>query len=182
VVSAGGVRRLGTPQNFAVKPVPNAPPGTDFIAVAAFQQEAVELQRRVGIAGQEIGRVRDQLRHMRAALLQSPRADAGLYARIDSLGRSLAGLELRLSGHPVRQRLSESESPSIGERVGMVVYGHWKSRQMPTATMRRDLDIAAAALEALTRELSALRAGDLSRLEADLAAAGAPWTPGRRPD
>ena len=182
VVSATGVRRLGTAQTFNLKPVPNAPPGTDFIAAAAFQQEAAEVQRKVGIAGQDIGQVRDQLRHMRAALVQTPRADVALYGRIDAVGKALGELELRLNGHPARQRLSESETPSIGERVGMVVYGHWETRQMPTATMRRDLDLASAGLETVLRELAALRAGELARLEADLAAAGAPWTPGRRPD
>jgi photosystem II stability/assembly factor-like uncharacterized protein len=181
VVSASGVRRIGAAQSFEVKPVPNAPAGTNFIAVAAFQQQAAELQRRVGGTGAAIGKARDQLRHMRAALLQTPRADPGLYARIDSVGRSLAALELRLFGHPVRQRLSESEAPSINERVGMVIGGHWETRQMPTATMRRDLELTTAALEVLTREVTALLAGDLARLEADLAAVGAPWTPGRRP-
>ena len=182
VVSGSGIRRLGTSQSFTVKPVPNAPAGTDFIAAAAFQQEAAELQRKVGVAGQEIGRVRDQLRHMRAALVQTPRADVALYGRIEAVGKALAEIELRLNGHPARQRLSESETPSIGERVGMVVYGHWETRQMPTATMRRDLDLAGAGLETVMRELAALRDGDLTRLEADLASAGAPWTPGRRPD
>ncbi len=181
VVSAAGFRRLGIPQSFEVKPVPTAPAGTDFIAVAAFQQQAAELQRRVGGAGAELGRVKEQLRHMRAALLQAPRADPALYARIDSVTRSLAGFELLLSGHPARQRLSESEAPSINERVGQVIGGHWETRQMPTSTMRRDLGLATAALEALTRDLTALLEGGLARLEADLAAAGAPWTPGRRP-
>jgi hypothetical protein len=181
VVSAGGVRRLGAPRSFEVKPVPNAPPGTDFVAVAAFQHQAAELQRRVAGTGRELGRSREQLRHMRAALVQAPKADPALYARIDSLTRSLAELEVRLNGHPVRQRLSESEAPSLNERVGAVIYGHWQTRQMPTATMRRDLEIAGAAYGALTRDLSTLLERDLARLETDLAAAGAPWTPGRRP-
>ncbi len=180
VVSASRARRLGRQQSFEVKAVPNAPAGTDFIAVAAFQQQAAELQRRVAGAGAEIGRVRDQLRHMRAALMQTPRADPALYARIDSVTRSLAGFELVLAGHPARQRLSESEAPSISERVGMVI-GHWETRQAPTATTRRDVEIASTAFEALIREMTALFAGDLARLEADLVAAGAPWTPGRRP-
>ena len=97
------------------------------------------------------------------------------------LAAVLAELELRLFGHPARQRLSESEAPSINERVGMVIGGHWETRQTPTATMRRDIEIATAAFETLSRELSALMAGGLARLEADLQAAGAPWTPGRRP-
>ena len=165
-----------------MKPVTNVPSGIDFVAVAAFQQQAADLVRRVGGAGAELGRVRDQLRHMRAALVQTPKAEPALYARIDSVTRSIAELEVRLNGHPARQRLSESEAPSIGERVGMVTGGHWQTRQMPTATMRRDLEIATTAIGALERELAAVLAGDLSRLEAALQAAGAPWTPGRRPD
>jgi hypothetical protein len=47
--------------------------------------------------------------------------------------------------------------------------------------MRRDLTLAAGALQTLTRELEGLLSGDFARLEADVAAAGAPWTPGRRP-
>jgi hypothetical protein len=118
---------------------------------------------------------------MRAALAQTPRADPVLHTRMDSVSRSLASLELRLSGHPEHQRLSEAEEPPINERLGMVIYGHWETRQMPTATMRRDLTLAAGALQTLTRELEGLLSGDFARLEADVAAAGAPWTPGRRP-
>jgi len=180
VVSSSGVRRLGTPQSFEARPVPNAPAGTDFIAVAAFQQQAAELVRRVAGAGEDLGRVREQLRHMRAALLQAPKADPGMFARIDSAGRALGALELRLHGHPARQRLSESETPSISERLGMVTYGHWQSRQMPTTTMRRDLEIAARGFESVRRELTTLMERDLARLDADLEAAGAPYTPGRR--
>ncbi len=58
--------------------------------------------------------------------------------------------------------------------------GHWHTRQMPTATQRRDLEIATAGLDALERDLKALITGDLARLEEAFAAAGAPWIPGRR--
>jgi len=51
---------------------------------------------------------------------------------------------------------------------------------MPTATQRRNLEIATAGLGALERDLKALLAGDLAKLEEAFAAAGAPWTPGRR--
>jgi hypothetical protein len=51
---------------------------------------------------------------------------------------------------------------------------------MPTATQRRSLEIATAGLDALERDLKALIAGDLAKLEEAFAAAGAPWVPGRR--
>ena len=179
VVSANGVRRVGTPQSFEVKPVPTAPSGTDFSVVAAFQQQTAELRRLVAAAEEKIGGVREQLRHMRAALLQTPRANTDLFARLDSVTKGLAAISLRLSGDPARGALNESDAPSISGRVGEVMGGHWETRQMPTATQRRDIEIAGGALEVLTRDLKALIEGDLARLKTDLEAAGAPWTPGR---
>ena len=180
VVSAAGVRSLGAPQTFEVKPVPTAPDGTDFAAVAAFQQQTAELSRRVGGATAEIARARDRLRHMRAALVKTPRADSALYARMDATDRVVADLATRLSGDPTRQRLNEPAPPSIASRVRQVVSGHWETRLMPTATQRRDVELASTALTTLLRDLAALLDGDLTRLEQDLEKAGAPWTPGRR--
>jgi hypothetical protein len=42
------------------------------------------------------------------------------------------------------------------------------------------VEVASAALGALTKELDALVAGELKALGAALEAAGAPWTPRRR--
>jgi hypothetical protein len=180
LVSASGARSLGAAQSFEVKPVPNLPPGTDPVAVAAFQGETAEAGRRLSSAAAELGRVRNQLRQMRATLGETPTADVALYARLDAVAQAVAELELRLQGDPARQRLSEPETLSIGERVWAIKAGHWQTRQMPTATQRRSLEIATAGLDALERDLKALLAGDLAKLEEAFAAAGAPWTPGRR--
>ena len=180
VVSASGTRSLGAAQSFEVKPVPNLPPGTDPAAVAAFQGETAEAGRRLSSVAAELGLIQNQLRQMRATLAETPRADLALYARLDAVGQAVAELERRLQGDPARQNLSEPETPSLGERVGAIRAGHWQTRQMPTATQRRDLEIAMAGLDALESDLKALIAGDLAKLEDAFAAAGAPWTPGRR--
>ena len=117
---------------------------------------------------------------MRATLTETPKADLALYARLDEVGKAVADLELRLHGDPARQKLNEPETPSIGDRIGAIRDGHWQTRQMPTATQRRSLEIAKAGLDALERDLKALIAGDLAKLEEAFAAAGAPWIPGRR--
>ncbi len=177
--SSAGVQSLGSAQSFEVKPVPSAPPGTDFRAVAVFQQETSELMRRVAGAGEEISRARDRLRHMRAALVETPAADPVLFARIDTLGAALTELRTALSGDRIRGQLNEPSVPSIRGRVARVIDGHWNTRQAPTATQRRNLEIASSDFGALLQELSALDR-DLSQLEQALEAAGAPWTPGRR--
>ncbi len=180
VASGEGAETLGTPQEFQVKPVPTTEPGTDFEAVAEFQWATSELMRQVAGAGEEISRAQERLRYMRAALMETPGADPGLYGRIDDLAETLDGFRTRLSGDRVRGRLNEPSVPSISGRVGQVMGGHWDTRQMPTATQRRDLEIAAGAFAGLSRELASFLAEDLPALEAALEAAGAPWTPGRR--
>lgn len=52
-------------------------------------------------------------------------------------------------------------------------------QQPPTATQRRDVEIARADLAALSRDLDALMKGEIAQLRAALEAAGAPWTPRR---
>lgn len=180
IISAAGSRRLGAAQRFEVKPVPNALPGTDYRAVAAFQKESSELMRRIYAVGAEVDRVRDRLRQLRAATEEAPRADPALLVRMDSLTRSLMALDLRLRGDPARQRLNESSVPSIQGLVGAVIGGHWETRQAPTGTQRRAIERATSEFAAVSRAIAQLIEGELAKIEADLEAAGAPWTPGRR--
>ena len=179
VVSSAGAEVIGQAQSFEVKPVASAP-GVDFIAVAEFQYDVSELQRRVGVAGAEMGRQRDRLPFMRAALLRTPRADPALFNEMDAVERAFNEISVRLQGDRVRGSLNESTSPAISSRVGNVVGGHWSTRQNPTGTQRRNIEIAQQGLGAVEADLAGLIGGRLMQLEEALAAAGAPWTPGRR--
>ena len=175
-----GARNLGEPQRFRVKPVPNLPEGTDPAAVAAFQQETASLLRGVHGAAAEAGRVRERIRHLRAALKETPQADEALFGRMDAVLRTLSDLEVRLNGDPARGSRNHPAAPSIRERAGGIAGGHWDTRQTPTETQRESLRIAAGEFEGLRGELRSLVDEDLAGLEADLEAAGAPWTPGRK--
>ncbi len=180
VVSSGGVEMVGEAQPFQVVPVPTAPAGTDFVAVADFQHRTSELRRRIGVASSELGRQRDRLRYMEAALVETPGADPGLFTELARVAEAFQALSLRLNGDPVRGRLNQASAPSLSGRVGNVASGHWGTRMEPTATQRRNLEIAEVDLGAVERELATLIEGALSALEVALAEAGAPWTPGRR--
>ncbi|KAA3640325.1 MAG: glycosyl hydrolase [Bacteroidetes bacterium] len=171
----------GTPQFFNVNPVPTAVAGTDFRLVAEFQQKTAELSRQMSNAGRKMGEARESLRHMKAALVKTPQATPGLFKRLNELEGELAGLRMQLWGDPIRQQFSESNAPSIRGRVGQVIYGHWNTRQMPTETQQRNIEIAAKEFAGFRKELTDYLER-LSRFEADMEAAGAPWTPGRKFD
>jgi hypothetical protein len=100
--------------------------------------------------------------------------------RVTTLNTTLAGLQARLANDEVREKLSEPTVPSISDRVQRAFWGSSATRQMPTTTQRRNVEIAQAEFAALHQELVTLIEQDLAQLEAELAAAGAPWTPGRR--
>ena len=106
--------------------------------------------------------------------------DKNLFSRLDELGSELAILQLKLSGDPTRQRMNESTTPSIRSRIGQVIYGHWDTRQNPTATQMKNIEIAQKEFESFSIQLNQYL-DKLSSYENDIEQAGAPWTPGRRP-
>ena len=179
LVTEAGMESLGTPRSFTVKPVLSSPPGTDHIAAMAFAGETAELQRRARGAAAEIGRARDRLRHMRAALDDTPRAGEQLYGRLEAIEARLAGIAAELQGEPVPGRLNQPSAPSIMGRIGQVAGGHWGTRQEPTETQRASLEIAREGFDEVVAALRSLLRDDLAALERDMEAAGAPWTPGR---
>jgi hypothetical protein len=95
--------------------------------------------------------------------------------------RETVEIEVQLSGDTLRRRLREPTTPSILSRVRRIVGGHWDNRGGPTATHRRELEVASEAYEEISPRLRQLIADELPAIEVALAEAGAPWTPGRRP-
>ncbi|MFP4489431.1 MAG: hypothetical protein ACLFN1_09025, partial [Bacteroidales bacterium] len=175
----GTLKAYGEPQQFSVKAVPNTSPGADFNAIAEFKEKTSELYRQIMSAGRKLGEAGERIRYMKAALLKTPKASPELFAELDQLEQNLAELQKRLYGDPVRQGLNEATAPSINSRVGKVVSGHWETRQNPTATHKRNIEIAEKDFSAFRDDLDEyFRA--LEEYEAALDKAGAPYTPGRK--
>jgi hypothetical protein len=72
--------------------------------------------------------------------------------------------------------------PSISDRVGDIVGGQRLSTARPTQTQINQYAAAAQDFEQALTQLRQLIEGDLARLEKQMEAAGAPWTPGRIPE
>lgn len=178
IFNKGNLEIQGTPQEFSLVPVPTLP-DTDFMAVADFQKKTSELSRLISNADMKMEEAGKSILHMKAALLETPKASQSLHAQLDSLSERLNGLTARLTGDKVRERMNESTTPSIMDRVGQVVNGHWNTRQTPTETHKRNLEIAAGAFDALRKDLTDYL-NELVQFESALEAAGAPWTPGRK--
>ena len=179
IVHNGNLHSQGTPKFFHVKPVPTGDSGTDFKAVAEFQQMTSELDRQISSANMKLSEAREKLIHINAALKQTPKASPDLFETMNQLNKRLIILQTSLTGDRILGRKDQSTKPSISSRVGMVAYGHWDTRQAPTETQKQNIEIATNDFAKVREDVKKYLA-DLENYEAALEAAGAPYTKGRK--
>lgn len=80
------------------------------------------------------------------------------------------------------QKRNEPVPSSINDRVTNIMEGERFSLARPTQSHVDNYNVAAAEFAELLGKLRALVEVDLAKLEKDMEAAGAPWTPGRVPE
>ena len=158
--------------------LPTLPPA-DREAILAFQRQTGRLQRAVMGAGAAAGEAANRLKYIKRTIETTPSLDASLRDEARALELRLMDLREGFSGDRTLPRRSESASPGIMSRIRQIVRGHWSSTSAPTATHRKNYEIAEAAFSAMLDDLRVLVEQDLVALEQRLEAAGAPWTPGR---
>jgi photosystem II stability/assembly factor-like uncharacterized protein len=179
----GVITPLGPPQTFEAKSLGTASlPPTDRKALLAFEEKTGRLQRAVLGAQRSMGEAQTRIDHLKKALADTPGADPALSVQLRAINTRLADINIELNGDSTRASRSEPTPPSIVDRVQQIVYGHWDATSAPTATQRRNYDIAAQEFKPVLEKLRTLVLVDLAKLEAAAEAAGAPWTPGRVPE
>ena len=72
-----------------------------------------------------------------------------------------------------------SEDPACSQRIRVALSGSESSTYGPTPTHRMSLDDGLERLERVRAVLDTIARESLPSLEAELSAAGAPWSPGR---
>ncbi len=152
----------------------------DRVAVTAFHRQTARLQRAAMGTNAALGETETRLGLLRHAIEATPGAPAALAERGRALTNRLRDLRTELSGDEVLGSGQEPVPPTLLNRIQRVVGNTWSNTQAPTATHHRNYEIAAQQLGEYLPKLKAAM-DDLSKLEDDAEAAGAPWTPGRIP-
>jgi photosystem II stability/assembly factor-like uncharacterized protein len=177
----GKLNKLADTQMFTIKPVPTTIQNTNFEVIAQFQVKTSELLRQVLSVGKKLDEASKRIKFMNAALLEISGLRPKLFADLKQLETSLADLKMRMYGNPIRQRLNESSTPTFQSRIWNVVSGHWDTRQNPTETQRRNIEIAENEFDEFRKVLSTYLS-NLKIFEEAMESAGAPYTPGRQFD
>jgi photosystem II stability/assembly factor-like uncharacterized protein len=175
----GELMPLGEPQTFEARPLGLATlAASDKAELLAFQQRLGRLQRAVMGANRVVDETLDQLGAIQNALLNTPGAGPETFAEVRSMKERLYDIQEQLTGDETVSSRAEFTPPSITDRVQRAVGGFWASSP-PTATHRRNYEIAGQQFEPALGELRSLIEGDMRALSERLEAMGAPWTPGR---
>ena len=153
----------------------------DFAASVAFQEEAADLMRKVAAAGRLLGEAQGKVDHIRQAIKDTPTLDRALLDQVDALNEQLADLKVVMNGDRTISQHSEPVTPGIRSRIGSVLWGTRSITSAPTATHRKQMDIAARQFGPVLTRLTGILEQDIPALEAQLDRAGAPYTPGRLP-
>jgi photosystem II stability/assembly factor-like uncharacterized protein len=157
-------------------------PPADRIALVEFQQKAARLQRAVQGATQAANALTPRFAAIRRALIETPNAPESLLNDAAALEKRKNEILRALSGDQALRQRNFNLPPSINERVGLIVGAQRMSTDRPTQTQMDQYTHAAAEFEGVLSQLRQLIEVDLQKLEKQMEAAGAPWTPGRIPE
>jgi len=172
---------LTAPQSFTVKPLGTATlAAADRDALLAFQREVAELQRAAVAVDRAARETSERMALLRRAVRAAAGLDAAPYeARITAFEARLFEIRRVLSRDRTALDRAEFAPPSVMQRVSRIVGAQFRATSAPTTTQRDSYAVASAQLAAMSAALRALVEDDLAALEAELEAAGVPWTPGR---
>jgi len=153
----------------------------DRAAQQDFHRKVSRLYRAVSGAINSANDVQTRLKAIRKALQNTPAAEP-LVAAADSIEKQDNEILRALRGDAALAARYENVPSSINDRLNGIMEGERFAITRPTQTHLQAYAIAADEFAQQLAKLRNLIQVDLAKLEKDMEAAGAPWTPGRLPE
>jgi photosystem II stability/assembly factor-like uncharacterized protein len=179
----GTVTEVAGPQSFKVTTEGDSTmTAADRGAQEEFLRKAARLYRAVSGALRTAEDVQSRLKKIHEALRETPAVEKQLAAAADSIEQRNREILRTLRGDVEIAKRSEPVPSSIHDRVNNIMEGERFSLAKPTQSHVDSYNIAASEFADQLAKLRALVEVDLAKLEKDMEAAGAPWTPGRVPE
>jgi photosystem II stability/assembly factor-like uncharacterized protein len=179
----GTVTELGGAQSFkVVLEGASSLNAADLAAQEAFQRKVARLYRAVSGAVHTAEDVETRLKAIRTALRETPAVEKQLGTVADAIEERNREILRALDGDKELKKRNEPVPSSIEDRVNAILDGARFSLAKPTQSHVEDYNIAAAEFGEQLGKFHALVEVDLSKLEKNMEAGGAPWTPGRVPE
>jgi hypothetical protein len=179
----GTVTELGGARSFKVVAEGSSSlSAEDREAQEEFQRKVARLYRAVSGAIHAAEDLEARLKAIRTALHEAPVIEKELGVTADTLEQRNREILRVLRGDQELVKRNEPVPSSINDRVNSIMEGERFALTKPTQTHLDAYNIAAGEFTEALAKLHTLVAVDVAKLDKDMEAAGAPWTPGRVPE
>ena len=179
----GTVTELGGAQSFkVVADGASSLNPADRAAQEEFHRKVARLYRAVSGAIHTSEDVEARLKAIRTALRETPASEKELNAAADAIEQRNREILRIVRGDQEIAKRNEPVPSSVNDRVNSIMEGERFALAKPTQTHVDAYNIAAGEFTDALAKLHTLVEVDLVKLEKDMEAAGAPWTPGRVPE
>jgi len=181
-VEDGAYTQLVSPQSFTIEALNlNSLTASDKKAVSDFGKKVLELHRVVSATNNYTDELKNKLKYMKEAGLQTPSIDPSVDKRISDLQRRLAAIDQKLNGDATLLRREFEAPTSIEGRIGSIMDGLVSTTTSPTTTFLNSYNAAATQFTEVLAETRSID-NEVKKIEDLLEKAGAPYTPGRLPE
>ena len=173
--------QMGEPKSFKVKSLNNKVlPADDLTKLAEFQAKVDKLSGRISGTARALGEVKNQLRHIKVAIMQIEDNEQ-LNKDVIAIEKKISDIELKLNGDRNASRLDIDTPPSVRSRIGNASWGTINTTSGPTKTHVDSYNIALEEFKPLLEQVKSIIDTDMKALNSALVKAGAPYTPGTLP-
>jgi len=162
-----------------VRVFPGSLEGTAPDEAAEYMAQVAELRRVVTAADEALKNAFGRVERLSDALGRSSIDPGTLDTELEVLKQRLYDVDVRLVGNRSAASFNLPQTPSVSRRLRVAGFNDGQSDYGPTQHHRRQLEIAETEFAAILPELKVLLEVDLPSLEAEMEAAGVPWSPGR---
>ncbi len=171
---------LAGPTPFEVVRVfPGSLEGTDPADAARYMARVAELRRAATAADEALKNGFGRVERLSEALGRSTIDPGTLDTELEAIRQRLHDIDARLSGNRSAASFNVPQTPTVSRRLRVAGFSDGQSDYGPTPHHRRQLEIAETEFAGILPELKQLLEIGLPALEAEMEAAGVPWSPGR---
>ncbi len=181
----GVYKELVADKPFNVKQLNNTTlPAQDRKAMIEFQRKVTERVKTINATMSYVSALNNKVLKIKQTILGVPEANTELMKEVQRIEKALDEVIFAFEG--LEPKASFEEIPphelSINRRVQYLMWTHYNSTTAITQTEKEQLAIIEEQVPSLIEKLKKLAFEDVVKLEKQLDAIGAPWTPGRFPE
>jgi len=147
---------------------------------AIFWKEADEAQGQLSTLDLSLHNMLKKVKALKKALSKTSVSSVDLDKQLHKLREELLKLNKRINGYQSKMDVGEKSTPTVKDRLMIVLLGIKQSTYGPTQTHRDNLNLAKEELKSIQQQINIIHTKTIPTLEKAMIEAGSPWVEGMK--